>query len=74
MPSTLHAELARRSDAGGVSLNQYIVTALQRAVGGEGPLEPRALPRSVRNALLVNAVVVAVAAAVAIALLVVALR
>jgi hypothetical protein len=78
MPKTLHAELAARSDADGVSLNQYIVSALARAVSGEEP--PNASPeqarrdRSLRTALVVNAVVVGLAAVTAIVLLVVALR
>lgn len=33
MPNTLHAELARRADHEGVSLNQFIVGALSGAVG-----------------------------------------
>jgi hypothetical protein len=78
MPKTLHAELAGRADGEGVSLNQYIVSALSRAVSGgtaaSGPAQeaspPRSLPRSVRTALVVNAVVVALAAGTAIALLV----
>ena len=76
MPKTLHAELAARSDADGVSLNQYIVSALARAVSPEeqpdAPPEPR--DRSVRTMLVVNSVVVALAAATAIVLLIVALR
>ena len=78
MPKTLHAELAARSDAEGVSLNQYIVSALARAVSGEAPettLGPTAQrERSLRIALIANAVVVAIAAATAIALLIYALR
>lgn len=77
MPKTLHAELAARSDAEGVSLNQYIVSALGRAVSGEepeatGPAAER--DRSLRLALIANAVVVAIAAATAIALLIYAIR
>jgi len=75
MPKTLHAELAARSDAAGVSLNQYIVTALARAVSGDGPTElPATQDRSIRTALVINAVVVALAAATAIVILVIALR
>ena len=77
MPKTLHAELAARSDADGVSLNQYIVSALARAVSGEaaaGPLPAGERERSLRIALIVNAVVVAIAAATAIALLIYAFR
>ena len=33
MPRTLHAELARHADLEGVSLNQFIVFALSRAIG-----------------------------------------
>ena len=78
MPKTLHAELAARSDAEGVSLNQYIVSALARAVSGAateltpGPTAQR--ERSLRIALIANAVVVAIAAATAIGLLIYALR
>jgi hypothetical protein len=77
MPKTLHAELAARSDADGVSLNQYIVSALARAVSGEeAPVvaEQVRRDRSLRTALVVNAVVVALAAATAVVLLIVALR
>lgn len=78
MPKTLHAQLAARSDADGVSLNQFIVTALARTVSGDQPgdaLDPAApgrgrVPRSLRLALIANAVVVTLAAATAIALLV----
>jgi HicB family len=79
MPKTLHAELAARSDADGVSLNQFIVAALARAVSGEQAREglgvaPSAgrdrVPSSLRLALIANAVVVTLAAATAIALLV----
>jgi hypothetical protein len=77
MPKTLHAELAARSDADGVSLNQYIVSALGRAVSGDLPESPGPTAerdRSLRLALIVNAVVVAIAAATAIALLIYAVR
>jgi hypothetical protein len=75
MPKTLHAELAARSDAAGVSLNQYIVTALARAVSPDGgPEPPSSRDRSIRTALVVNAVVVALAAVTAIVILVIALR
>jgi HicB family len=78
MPRTLHAELASRADGDGVSLNQFIVAALSRAVSGETAPAPRgvdaaparALPRSVRRALVANAIVVALAAGTAILLLV----
>ena len=78
MPKTLHAELAARSDAEGVSLNQFIVSALARAVSDDAPAAPPApstqRERSLRIALIANAIVVAIAAATAIALLVVAWR
>jgi hypothetical protein len=77
MPKTLHADLAARSDADGVSLNQYIVSTLARAVSGEEPEPGSELvrdDRSLRTALLVNAVVVAIAAIAAIVVLIVALR
>lgn len=80
MPKTLHAELAARSDADGVSLNQYIVSALARAVSGEEPPPATAAAaqerrdRSLRTALVVNAVVVGLAAVTAIVVLIVALR
>jgi len=74
MPRALHADLAAKSDAEGVSLNQYIVAALSRAASGDDavPAPPRPLSSTVRIALIVNAVVVAIAAATAIALLLVA--
>ena len=76
MPRALHADLAARSDAEGVSLNQYIVAALSRAASGEeaGSAPARPLSSTVRVALVVNAVVVALAAATAIALLLIAWR
>ena len=78
MPKTLHAELAARSAAEGVSLNQFIVSALARAVSGEAPESPGApearRERSLRIALIANAVVVAIAAATAIGLLIYAFR
>jgi hypothetical protein len=76
MPKTLHAELAARSDADGVSLNQYIVSALARAVSDDDPpaVADDRRDRSIRTALVVNAVVVALAAATAIVILIVALR
>jgi hypothetical protein len=75
MPRELHAELAARSDAEGVSLNQFIVAALSRAASGE-PVRDGSAPVSptLRLALIANAVVVAIAAATAIALLVIAWR
>lgn len=35
MPKTLHRDLARRAEEEGVSLNQFMVVALARAVGEE---------------------------------------
>ena len=74
MPRALHAELAARSDRDGVSLNQWIVSALSRALSEDGGADtvrrPRPLPRELRVALIVNAVVIAVAVVVAIALIV----
>jgi hypothetical protein len=76
MPRELHAQLAARADAAGSSLNQYIVETLTRALEGgtasPTPVEPRRVPRSLRTALLVNAVVVALAAATCVVLLLVA--
>src|SRR3954469_12447166 len=77
MPKALHAELAARSDRDGVSLNQWIVAALSRAVAGndthvEGERGAGGVSRELRVALIVNAVVVAIAAAIAIALIVIA--
>ena len=78
MPRALHAQLAARSDSTGLSLNQYIVETLTRALEGEGradaPGGASAPPRSLRLALIANAVVVALAAATCVVLLVVALR
>src|SRR3954465_15697433 len=77
MPKQLHAELAARSDREGVSLNQWIVAALSRAVAGED--EPvgverrsRAVPRELRVGPIGDAAVAAVAAAIAITLIVIA--
>jgi hypothetical protein len=76
MPRALHAQLAARSDTSGLSLNQYIVETLTRALEGEGktdaPGRESAPPKSLRFALLANAVVVALAAATCVVLLVVA--
>lgn len=73
MPRELHAQLAARADGAGSSLNQYIVETLTRALEGAvppGAAEPRRVPRSLRVALVVNAVVVALAAATCVVLLV----
>ena len=73
MPSELHAELASRSEAAGVSLNQFIVSTLTEAVAGRQAATPRTasagVPPSLRLALVANAVVVAIAAGTAIAVL-----
>jgi hypothetical protein len=78
MPKTLHAELAARSDKEGVSLNQYIVSALARAVSDDETAtvvaDGGSRDRSLRTALMVNAVVVGLAAVTAIVILVVALH
>lgn len=78
MPRSLHAQLAARSDAAGLSLNQYIVETLTRtldgAAGGDPVVREAAPPRSLRLALFANAIVVALAAATCVVLLVVALR
>jgi hypothetical protein len=78
MPRALHAQLAARSDAEGLSLNQYIVETLTRALestrGSEGDDVPREAPKSLRFALFANAVVVVLAAATCVVLLLVALR
>ena len=76
MPRALHAQLAARSDESGLSLNQYIVETLTRALegGDETSSHAQRPPRSLRLALLANAVVVALAAATCVALLVFAWR
>ena len=78
MPRALHAQLAARSEAAGQSLDQYIVETLTGALEGETradrPPEERAAPRSLRLALVANAIVVALAAATCVVLLVVTWR
>lgn len=37
MPRSLHRDLVRRAEEEGVSLNQFMVVALARAVGEEPP-------------------------------------
>lgn len=37
MPRSLHRDLARRAEEEGVSLNQFMVVVLARAVGEESP-------------------------------------
>ena len=82
MPATLHEELARASDRDGVSLNQFITSALAGAVGwkrddaGTGVADTRETtkerPRSLGILLLANLVLVAAAAVAAIAFLIAA--
>ncbi len=40
MPKSLHRDLSRRAEEEGVSLNQFMVVALARAVGKELPYPP----------------------------------
>jgi hypothetical protein len=75
MPKSLHAQLAARSDRDGVSLNQWIVGALSRALSNEDAsveMQSRRVPRELRVVLIVNAFVIAVAAATAIVLIAIA--
>jgi HicB family len=82
MPATLHEELARASDRDGVSLNQFITSALAGAVGWKredvrtGVADTRETtnerPRSLRILLVANLVLVATAAVAAIAFLIAA--
>jgi HicB family len=82
MPTGLHGELARAADREGVSLNQFISSALAGAVGwaredggvAPGPPSTAAKPRSRWLMLLLaaNLVLVAAAAASAIVFLVAA--
>lgn len=77
MPESLHAELARAADRAGVSLNQFITSALADVVGDRRPVRSRPNPpkrerraRSLNALLAVNLVIVAAAGVVAILLLV----
>lgn len=85
MPRTLHAELARRAEADGTSLNQFITNALASSIGwGAAPrgdateraeTEPAAgaAPgRSLTLVLLANAIAIGLAAVAAIGLLLLA--
>jgi hypothetical protein len=89
MPATLHDELAHAAEAEGVSLNQWITSALASAVGwrtgdrpapaktGEdAPTEaaPSLSPRLTRAALAANLAVVLIAGIAAIVLIVAALQ
>lgn len=84
MPKSLHAALARASEANNLSLNAFINDALEKAVNserssrantaGSGSPAPRKRQRSIDRLLLANLVVVAVVGLLAIALLVQALR
>jgi hypothetical protein len=79
MPRELHAELARAAERGGVSLNQFITTALARTTGwnGEGVAAPRPAERQARwvvVALFLNAAVIGLAAIAALVLLALAWR
>jgi len=46
MPRSLHRDLARRAEKEGVSLNQFMVVALARAVGEEPSLSPEKGPHA----------------------------
>lgn len=78
MPRAVHAQLAARADEAGLSLNQYIVETLSGALEGDRPASPapegHRAPRSIRVALVTNAIVVALAAGTCIAVLVLGLR
>jgi hypothetical protein len=82
MPAPLHAELARRAEGEGVSLNQFITSTLSRRIGwgDEGqagaadtgaPAPPRH-SRLIAAALVANVIVIGLAAVAAIAILVLA--
>jgi RNA polymerase sigma-B factor len=86
MPKTLHAELTRAAEREGVSLNQFITSALSSIVGlggedrGSAPVATADAQRDARHArlvvgaLLANAVVIGLVAIVAIVLLLLAWR
>jgi hypothetical protein len=76
MPEWLHAELARAAEQTGVSLNQFITTALSDVVAETGQAQSRrSRPKSDRRLrplgvlLAVNLVIVAAAGVIAILLL-----
>lgn len=73
MPRTLHAELARRAERDGTSLNQFITDALATTVGW-GEEKPAGTPaggssRAILAALVANAIVIGLAAVAATAVL-----
>lgn len=77
MPAALHAELAELARREGVSLNQFITTALTEASSGRRRAPAAGRPTtstSVRLALAANLVALTIATALAVALLVLALR
>ena len=85
MPRTLHSQLAQAAEREGVSLNRLIVTRLSRSIsagttsttareGEHGPVAQPRQSRLLRNALLVNFVVLLVTGVVAVTLLVTAYR
>jgi len=85
MPRALHSELAQQADREGASLNRLIVMRLSASLSPgasstglrEGVEEPAAKPRTsrlLRNALLVNFVVLLVTGVAAVTLLVTAYR
>jgi len=83
MPKSLHAALARASEARNVSLNAFINDALQQAVDpkrrGTDAATPSSTggqnrPRTIDRLLVANLLVVAVVGLLAVALLVEALR
>lgn len=85
MPRTLHGELAQQAEREGVSLNRLIVTRLSGSLSPgassagarQNSGEPAAKPRQsrlLRNALLVNFVVLLVTGVAAVTLLVTAYR
>jgi multisubunit Na+/H+ antiporter MnhC subunit len=82
MPAALHAELAQTAEREGVSLNQFITSALAGRIGWGTDADesaptvapPDGRARLIAIALVVNAVVIGLAALAAIAVLVLAWR
>lgn len=79
MPRTLHAELARRAEQDGTSLNQFITSALASAIGWGSPnAEAAGTPashgsnRALLLVLVANAVAIGLAALAATAILLLA--